>query len=152
MAAFAYNRNRFNKKRIELGEGVIGASFLEKKRIYMTKLPDDYMEIRSGLGTASPNSLLVVPLKVEEDIIGVIEIASFNVLQDYEIEFVEKVSENISSILFTSLTGRKTQELLEKLQKQAEEKAVQEEELRQNIEELEILRERLKSKDSVVTK
>jgi len=39
MAAFAYNRNRFHKKRIELGEGVIGASFLEKKRIYMTKLP-----------------------------------------------------------------------------------------------------------------
>ena len=118
----------------------------------MTKLPDDYMEIRSGLGTASPNSLLVVPLKVEEDIIGVIEIASFNILQEYEIEFVEKVSENISSILFTSLTGRRTQELLEKLQKQAEEKAVQEEEIRQNIEELEMLRERLKSEDSVVTK
>ncbi|RLD68880.1 MAG: hypothetical protein DRI95_01720 [Bacteroidetes bacterium] len=152
MAAFAYNRNRFHNKRIELGEGVIGASFLEKKSIYMTKLPDDYMEIRSGLGTASPNSLLVVPLKVEEDIIGVIEIASFNILQEYEIEFVEKVSENISSILFTSLTGRRTQELLEKLQKQAEEKAVQEEEIRQNIEELEMLRERLKSEDSVVTK
>lgn len=152
MAAFAYDRNRFHKKRIELGEGVIGASFLEKKRIYMTKLPDDYMEIRSGLGTASPNSLLVVPLKVEENVIGVIEIASFNILQEHEIEFVEKVSENISSVLYTSLTGRKTQELLEKFQKQAEEKAAQEEEIRQNIEELEILRDRLKSEDPLVAK
>ena len=82
--------------------------------------------------------------------IGVIEIASFNVLQEHEIEFVEKVSENISSILFTSLTGRKTQELLEKFQKQAEEKAAQEEEIRQNIEELEMLRGRLKSEDPLL--
>ncbi|OQY04541.1 MAG: hypothetical protein B6I20_02865 [Bacteroidetes bacterium 4572_117] len=60
LAVFAYSRNRFHKKRIELGEGVIGACFLEKKRIYMTKLPDDYMEVRSGLGKSDPKCLLVV--------------------------------------------------------------------------------------------
>ncbi len=150
MAVFAYNRNRFHKKRIELGEGVIGAAFLEKKSIYMTKLPEDYMEIRSGLGAVTPRSLLVVPLKVEENVIGVIEIASLKVLEKHEIEFVEKVSENISSIMFTSLTGRKTQELLEKFQRQAEEKAAQEEEIRQNIEELEMLRGRLHADDPVL--
>ena len=150
MAVFAYNRNRFHKKRIELGEGVIGAAFLEKKSIYMTKLPEDYMEIRSGLGAVTPRSLLVVPLKVENNVIGVIEIASLKVLEEHEIEFVEKVSENISSIMFTSLTGRKTQELLEKFQRQAEEKAAQEEEIRQNIEELEILRGRLHAEDPVL--
>ena len=150
MAVFAYNRNRFHKKRIELGEGVIGAAFLEKKSIYMTKLPEDYMEIRSGLGAVTPRSLLVVPLKVENNVIGVIEIASLKELEEHEIEFVEKVSENISSIMFTSLTGRKTQELLEKFQRQAEEKAAQEEEIRQNIEELEILRGRLHAEDPVL--
>jgi len=150
LAVFAYNRNRFHKKRIELGEGVIGAAFLEKKSIYMTKLPEDYMEIRSGLGAVTPRSLLVVPLKVEDNVIGVIEIASLKVLEPHEIEFVEKVSENISSIMFTSLTSRKTQELLEKFQRQAEEKAAQEEEIRQNIEELEILRGRLHSEDPVL--
>ncbi len=150
MAVFAYNRNRFHKKRIELGEGVIGAAFLEKKSIYMTKLPEDYMEIRSGLGAVTPRSLLVVPLKVEDNVIGVIEIASLKILEKHEIEFVEKVSENISSIMFTSLTGRKTQELLEKFQRQAEEKAAQEEEIRQNIEELEMLRGRLQADDPVL--
>ena len=53
MASFAYGRSRFHQKRIEFGEGIIGACFLEKESIFMTKLPDDYMEIRSGLGTAS---------------------------------------------------------------------------------------------------
>lgn len=143
MASFAYGRSRFHKKRIELGEGVIGACFLEQESIYMTKLPDDYMEIRSGLGTASPSSLLVVPLRTENIVIGVIEIASFNILQKHEIEFVEKVSENISSSLFTSKANRKTEELLEMFKEQAEEKAAQEAEMRQNLEELEMLREKL---------
>jgi len=150
MAVFAYNRNRFHQKRIDMGEGVIGAAFLEKKRIYLTKVPEDYMEIRSGLGAVVPSSLLVVPLKVEDNVIGVIEIASLKILEEHEVEFVEKVSENISSILFTSLTGRKTQELLEKFQKQAEEKAAQEEEIRQNIEELQMLRGRLRADDPLM--
>ena len=147
MASFAYGRSRFHQKRIEFGEGIIGACFLEKESIFMTKLPDDYMEIRSGLGTASPSSLLVVPLRTENDVIGVIEIASFNVLQEHEKEFVEKVSENISSSLFTSKANRKTQELLEMFRKQADEKAAQEAEMRQNLEELEILREKLKQEE-----
>jgi putative methionine-R-sulfoxide reductase with GAF domain len=144
MASFAYNRNRFHQKRIELGEGVIGACFLERQSIYMTKLPQDYMEIRSGLGTANPNSLLVVPLKIEEQVIGVIEVASFNVLKEHEIEFIEKVSENISSSLFASKTNRKTEQLLEMFRKQAEEKAARDEEMRLNLEELHVLREKLK--------
>ncbi len=147
MASFAYGRSRFHQKRVELGEGVIGACFLEKESIFMTKLPEDYMEIRSGLGTASPNSLLVVPLRTENIVIGVIEIASFNVLQPHEREFIEKVSENISSNLFTSKANRKTQELLEMFRKQAEEKAAQEAEMRQNLEELQMLREKLKQEE-----
>ena len=102
------------------------------------------MQIRSGLGTANPSCLLVVPLKTENKVIGVIEVASFNMLEKHEIEFIEKVSENISSSLFTSKANRKTQQLLEMFRKQAEEKAAQEAEMRQNLEELEILRKKLK--------
>ena len=144
MASFAYNRNRFHQKRINIGDGIIGACFLEKQSIYMTKLPQDYMEIRSGLGTANPSSLLVVPLKMEDKVIGVIEVATFNVLQEHEMEFIEKVSENISSSLFTSKTNRKTEELLEMFRHQADEKAAREEEIRKNLEELQFLREKYK--------
>jgi methyl-accepting chemotaxis protein len=149
MASFAYSRSRFHQKRIGLGDGIIGACFLEKQSIFMTKLPEDYMEIRSGLGTANPSSLIVVPLKMEDKVIGVIEIASFNVLQEHEIEFIEKVSENISSSLFTSKANRKTEQLLEMFRRQAEEKAARDEEMRQNLEELQSLREKLKEEQNV---
>jgi signal transduction histidine kinase len=144
MASFAYNRSRFHQKKIKLGDGIIGACFLEKESIFMTKIPDDYMQIRSGLGTANPSCLLVVPLKTENNVIGIIEVASFNILQKHEIEFIEKVSENISSSLFTSKANRKTEQLLNMFRKQAEEKAAQETKMRQNLEELEMLRKKLK--------
>ncbi len=145
MASFAFGRNRFHKKRIELKEGVLGACFYEKKSIFMTKLPKDYIEIRSGLGSANPNSLLVTPLITENRVIGVIEIASFNILQKHEIELVEKIAENISSSLFSAKINRKTQELLEKFRIQAVEKAAQEEEMKQNLAELKLLREKIKA-------
>ncbi len=144
VASFAYARKRFHQKRIELGAGIVGACFYEKKSIFMTKLPEDYMEIRSGLGTAGPSSLVVVPLMIENDVIGIMEIASFNILKKYEIDFIEKVASSISSSLYTTKSNRKTQALLDKFRKQAEEKAAQEEEMKQNLAELEELREKLK--------
>jgi len=144
MASFAYSRSRFHKKRLEYNEGLIGACFLEKKPIYITKIPKDYMEIRSGLGTANPKNLLIVPLKIEERVIGIIELASFKELKKYEIEFIENISENISSILFTSRTSKQTKDLLEKFRKQADEKASQDEEMKNKIKELEMLRDKLK--------
>ncbi len=153
VASFAYDRNRFHQKRLEMGEGVVGACFYEKKSIFMTKLPKNYMEIRSGLGTAGPTSLIVVPLLIENEVIGVMEIASFDVFQKYELEFIESVANNIASNLFTSKSNRKTRELLEKFRMQAKEKAAQEAEMRQNLIELEELREKLRvSKRTKVTK
>ncbi len=144
IASFAYDRKRFHQKRLEMGEGVVGACFYEKKSIFMTKLPENYMEIRSGLGTAGPTSLIVVPLLIENDVIGVMEIASFNVFQKYELEFIESVASSISSNLFTSKSNDRNRELLEKFRVQAEEKAAQEEIMKQSLAELEELREKLK--------
>lgn len=102
IATIAYDRKKHQKKRLELDEGLIGACFLEKDKIYITKLPQDYMEIRSGLGTANPDNLLLVPLKYEEIVYGVIELAAFNKFEKHEIDFVEKVSESLAVSISTS--------------------------------------------------
>jgi putative methionine-R-sulfoxide reductase with GAF domain/HAMP domain-containing protein len=135
-AAYAYGRKKYLTKTIYLGEGLLGACVQEKDTIYLTDVPQGYCSISSGLGEASPSSILIVPLKIEEQILGVVELASFKEYQGYEIEFVEKIASNIASCILSIQTNENTLRLLTASRQQAEELKAGEEELRQNLEEL----------------
>jgi len=140
-AMYAYNRKKYKEKQIEFGEGVIGQVALEKQTVYITEIPDSYMEITSGLGSSSPKSLILVPLKLDDSVFGVIEIASFKVLEEFHVEFLEKAAESIATSVSAMQTNIHTSELLEKTRQQAEEMGAQEEEMRQNMEELQATQE-----------
>lgn len=141
VAAFAYNRHKYKAKKILAGEGLIGACTIEKKTIHLTEIPDGYIEITSGLGHSTPTTLLLVPLMVENKALGVIEIATFNSFEPYQIEFTEKLAESIASTITSVKVNIRTTQLLTTTQQQGEEMAAQEEEMRQNMEELQATQE-----------
>ncbi|MDX9695462.1 MAG: cache domain-containing protein [Bacteroidales bacterium] len=141
LACYAYERRKYIEKRVDMGVGVIGRSIKEQRSIYMTDLPKDYINITSGLGQAVPNALLVVPLKVNDEIYGVVELAGFNSFENHVIKFVEEVGESIAATISATKINIRTNQLLEQSQQQSEEMAAQEEEMRQNMEELQATQE-----------
>ena len=140
-SAIAYNKEKYVKKRVKIGEDLVGRTAHEKLTIFMTDIPEDYIEITSGMGTANPRCLVIVPVLLNEQVYGVIEIASFNVLEQYQIEFIEKIGQSVASTISSVRINEKTQKLLRQSQQQREELSAQEEEMRQNLEELQATQE-----------
>ena len=136
IACHAYDRKKFADKRIEWGEGLIGTCAMEKKTIYLLDIPDQYLTITSGLGKANPDALILVPLLVNNEVQGIIEIASFSQFDKYQIEFIEKVADSIAMTLSNIKGNLRTSNLLRETRVQTEELALQEEKMRRNMEEL----------------
>ena len=147
MAGRAWDRKKYLQKTVEIGQGLVGQAAIEKKSIFMTKVPGNYVSITSGLGEANPRCILIVPLKSEDEVVGVIELASFRVYEEFEIQFLEKVGESIASTIITTRNNQKNRELLDKSNMLAEQMRAQEEEIRQNLEEMQATQEEMQRKN-----
>lgn len=143
IAAYAYNRRKYCDKRLEMNEGIIGACIFEAETTLLTDIPNNYLQITSGLGQANPRCLALVPIKSEKEVLGVIEIASFTTYQPYQVAFLERIAEMVAHSILTVKINEQTALLLEQTKIQAEELTSQEEELRQNMEELQATQEQM---------
>lgn len=138
VACHAYDRKKFPGKRIPWGEGLIGAAAVERKGYYTDKISDGYLSITSGLGKANPRYLLIEPLVWNDQVFGIIEMASFNRLEEYKILFIQRVAENIATTINTMESNLRTELLLKETRAQADQLAIQEEQVRQNMETLKL--------------
>ncbi|MDF1574414.1 MAG: PAS domain S-box protein [Bacteroidales bacterium] len=96
----------------------------------------------SGLGKANPNFLLIEPLIWNDQVFGIIEMASFNRLEEYKIQFVQRVAENLATTISTMESNLKTEQLLKETRAQADQLLIQEEQVRQNMEALKLAQEK----------
>lgn len=135
-SSFAYDRIKSLTKTIQLGDGLVGMCALEKNTIWLNNVPDGYMEIESGLGEAHPTNIIIIPVKTEDNLLGVIEIASFNKFNKNEVRFIENIAEDIASTLETTKITDRTSDLLEESQKKSDELAVRDSEMSEKIDEL----------------
>lgn len=149
-AAYAYERKKYVEKTIRIGEGLLGQCYLEGETTLYTDIPQFYTSITSGLGEATPGCLLLVPLKFNDEVLGVMEIAGFQKFLQYEISFVEKLAESIASVIFNIQNSEKAIAMLSESEQREQVLKEQEEELRQNLEELVATQEEMERKQKEI--
>ncbi|MBN2612357.1 MAG: GAF domain-containing protein [Bacteroidales bacterium] len=133
--SYAYSESRLHSRFLP-GEGYIGTCFKEKNVIELNNPEKEYTSIKSGLGEEHPKYIAFVPIKMDEDTVGVIEIASFKKLKGYKISFIQKMAETLHSIIDSAKSAQKMVKMVEELKLKSEELTAQEEILKQNLEEM----------------
>lgn len=120
VSSYAYGKKKFVDQEIELGQGLIGQCALEGQTIYLKQIPPEYIKITSGLGEATANNLIIVPIKLRGEIVGILELASFYILEKHKVDFIERISESIASLIFNKQNAARTQKLLQESREKAQ--------------------------------
>lgn len=97
--SYAFDRKKQIHRSFQFGEGLVGRAALEKELIYVTELPADYIKISSGLGEDKPSSLLLVPVVLDQQVLGVMELASLGQISSHQIDFVRQLADALATTL-----------------------------------------------------
>lgn len=120
IACYAYDKKKYVQKYFEVGEkfaeGIIGQAYLEKESILLDEVPQDHVAITSGLGMATPKSVLIVPMKVNGKVEGVLEFASFNAFEPHQVELIERLGEAIASAIVSTRDNERMMKLVDESQ------------------------------------
>lgn len=136
VSCYAYERRKYKEKEVSVGVGLVGQCVVEKETIYLNDVPETYVNITSGLGKATPKSILIVPLQVNDVVFGVIEVASFKNIEDFQVKFVEDLSESIASTLSSVKMAMHTKTLLDTAEEANKEMRGKEEQMEEIQDEL----------------
>ena len=136
IASYGYKRKSGVPERFAFGEGLVGQAAVERKTILLTEVPDDYVKVTSGLGQASPATVIIMPVLFEDQVLGVIELGSLRPFSELHQMFLDQQLDTIGVSLSTIIANRRTEELLEQSQSLTQELQSQSVELRQTNEEL----------------
>lgn len=129
LSSYAFQERKQLSNQFHLGEGLVGQCALEKQRILLTHVPSDYIRIRSALGEAAPLNVIVLPVLFENEVVSVIELASFQVFGEIQLTLLDRLAQTIGVVLRAIAADAKTQQLLNESQALAEELQSQQEEL-----------------------
>lgn len=136
-ACYAYSKKKYLNKRIAIGEGLVGQTFLEKEYNYLTNIPQYYVNITSGLGEATPNAIVVMPMIDDEEVVGVFELATFDKFEPYQLAFLEKLSTEMASTIRNIKVNERIRRLYQQSESYTEEMQLKESKYMQEIAELE---------------
>lgn len=150
LSSYAYRERKHLANTFALGEGLVGQCALEKERILLLEVPDNYIKINSGLGEATPDNIIVLPALYEQQVVAVIELACFGRFSEIHLTFLDQLGESIAIILNNIIANQRTEELLKQSRTLTEELQSQQEELMESNQRLEEQTETLRLSEELL--
>nr|WNW36166.1 HAMP domain-containing protein [Streptomyces sp. Li-HN-5-13] len=133
-----------------LGESFVGQAARSRRTIAVDALPAGYLAAASGLGRTEELSLLVVPIVVEDQVLGVIELASVRPYAAVHRAFLDQLMETVGVNLNTIVANARTDELLGESQRLTAELQARSQELQARQEELQASNAELEDKAALL--
>jgi putative methionine-R-sulfoxide reductase with GAF domain len=153
--SYAYPFPTTPSPRFRIGSGLVGEAARDRQAISLRDIPEHYLPITSGLGEETPAQILAIPCIYQEQVVGVMELASLEPFTPAQIQFLTSATESIASALQTAQIRYRVDALLVETQQQAEELRTQEEaqrktnfELDQREAELQLIEQQLTEQQS----
>jgi HAMP domain-containing protein len=138
IGSYAHRNPQHLVDRFRMGESLIGQCALERKRLLLQQVPDNYVQITSGLGESSPRNIIVLPVLFEGQVRAVIELASLHAFSDVHLNLLDQLTESIGIVLNTIEANSRTEDLLRQSQSLAQELQSQQQELTETNKRLEL--------------
>lgn len=143
---FALN-TKLQRKKIAIGEGLVGQAFQSEKLILLEKIPDKEATITYATGETKPTTVVAFPIIRNGLAMGVIELATINTYPQRKLDFMQNVSSNIGVAINAAQNRKKLQDFLEETQSQAEELQAQHGELEALNSELEAQTQKIQASE-----
>src|SRR2546421_479035 len=150
VASYASGPDTHLAKVVRIGEGLVGQCAVEKKRILLEDVPQDYIRISSSLGSAVPVNIVILPVLFEGDVKAVLELASIKRFNATRLSFLDQLAESLGIVLNTIEANSLTRELLAQSQSLTKELQKQQEELKQTNDRLGQQAENLQKSESLL--
>ncbi|GAA3409870.1 ATP-binding protein [Paenibacillus hodogayensis] len=104
-----------------LGQGLVGQCAKDGKPITVDHMPDNYVAIRSGIGSTVPSQIIIYPVRFRDEVTGVIELACVKPFTFIQRELLKHLAEKLGTILNTIYDRLRVEQLLRESQALAEE-------------------------------
>ncbi|MFG2606315.1 HAMP domain-containing protein [Streptomyces sp. NPDC048514] len=136
--------------RMSFGRTLVGQAARSRRTIAVDRLPTGYVTISSGLGQIEPTALLLLPIVFEEQVLGVIELASVTRFTQIHRDFLQQLVDTIGVNVNTIVANARTDELLQESQRLTSELQSRSAELQARQEELQSSNAELEEKASLL--
>jgi CheY-like chemotaxis protein/signal transduction histidine kinase/HAMP domain-containing protein len=137
LGSYAHRKRHNVPDWFRLGEGLIGQTAVDKRRLLITDVPNDYIKLASGVGERKPSTIIILPVLFEGQVKAVIELATFDRFSATHLAFLDQLMESIGIVLNTIATNMRTEDLLKQSQELTQSLQRQQGELRDTNEKLE---------------